>query len=119
MVSSADAETLTARHIEQSSLLLRAFRNARLEESAELNHEKNRARQLLYQNILLRREATQKGNVQVATLLDSLEPILIDIANLPAVPSADEVWTIKQRMERKNLVALLQVNSNELARAFE
>jgi hypothetical protein len=117
-VSSADTESLTARHVEQSSLLLRAFRNARVEEDAELSHEKHRAEQLLYQNILLRREATQKGNVQVASLLDSLEPILIDIANLPERPAAEEVTTIKQRMERKNLVALLQVNSTQLARAF-
>jgi hypothetical protein len=117
-VSSADTESLTARHVEQSSLLLRAFRNARVEENAELSHEKHRAQQLLYQNILLRREATTRGNVQVASLLDSLEPILIDIANLPERPAAEEVTTIKQRMERKNLVALLQVNSTQLARAF-
>jgi hypothetical protein len=117
-VSPADAESLTARHVEQSSLLLRAFRNARVEENTELSHEKHRAQQLLYQNILLRREATARGNVQVATLLDSLEPILIDIANLPEHPAAEEVTAIKQRMERKNLVALLQVNSTQLARAF-
>jgi hypothetical protein len=117
-VSPADAESLTARHVEQSSLLLRTFRNARVEENAELSHEKHRAQQLLYQNILLRREATARGNVQVASLLDSLEPILIDIANLPERPAAEEVTTIKQRMERKNLVALLQVNSTQLARAF-
>ena len=118
-VSSADAETLTARHVEQSSLLLRAFRNAQVEESDELSHERNRARKLLYQNIVLRREATTKGNIQIASLLDSLEPILIDIANLPASPAADEVRTIQQRMERKNLVPLLQVNQVQLARTFD
>ena len=119
LVSSADPETLTARHVEQSSLLLRAFRNANVEESDQLTYEINRAQKLVYQNILLRREATSKGNVQVASLLDSLEPILIDIANLRASPAADDVRTIQQRMERKNLVPLLQVNANQLARAFD
>jgi hypothetical protein len=119
LVSSADPETLTARHVEQSSLLLRAFRNAHVEDSDEFTYEVNRARKLLYQNILLRREATTKGNVQVASLLDSLEPILIDIANLQASPAADEVRTIQQRMERKNLVPLLQVNATQLARALD
>lgn len=118
-MSSADAETLTARHVEQSSLLLRAFRNARAEESDELSHGRNRARQLLYQNIVLRREATTKGDIQIASLLDSLEPILIDIANLPANAAADDVRTIQQRMERQSLVPLLQVNQTELARAFD
>jgi hypothetical protein len=119
LVSASDPETLTARHVEQSSLLLRAFRNAHVEDGDELTYESNRARKLLYQNILLRREATTKGNVQVASLLDSLEPILIDIANLQASPAADEVRTIQQRMERKNLVPLLQVNATQLARALD
>lgn len=119
LVSSADPETLTAQHVEQSSLLLRAFRNAHVEDNDELTYEINRAGKLLYQNILLRREATTKGNVQVASLLDSLEPILIDIANLQASPGADEVRTIQQRMERQNLVPLLQVNATQLARALD
>lgn len=118
-MSSADPETLTARHVEQSSLLLRAFRNAHVEESDQLTYEINRAQKLVYQNILLRREATSKGNVQLASLLDSLEPILIDIANLQASPAADDVRTIQQRMERKSLVPLLQVNATQLARAFD
>jgi hypothetical protein len=48
--------------------------------------------------------------------LDSLEPILIDIANLPERASSDDVQEIKGRIERKNLVPLLQVNATEMAR---
>lgn len=118
-ITSADAETLTARHVEQASLLLRSFRNTRPEDNPDISYEKGRARQLLYQNILLRREATNSGNVQVATLLDSLEPVLIDMANMPARPSREQVQTLNQRMERKNLVPLLQISSNELAKAFD
>ena len=121
-VRPVDADTLAARHVEQASLLLRAFRNARTDEqdaANDLAYEKRRARQLLYQNIVLRREATSEGNVQLASLLDSLEPILIDIANLPDQPHADDVRAICERIGRKNLVALLEVNSNTLARAYE
>jgi hypothetical protein len=117
-----DAETLTMRHVEQAELLLRTFRNARADEmgvAADLSYEKRRAHQLLYQNIVLRREAASAGNVQVATLLDSLEPILLDIANLPAHARDEDVRAIKERVQRKNLVALLQVNSTALARAYE
>jgi hypothetical protein len=119
---SADAETLTARHVEQAELLLRTFRNARADRSGaavDLSYEKRRAQQILYENMVLRREAASAGNVQVAGLLDSLEPILLDIANLPAAPSAEDVSAIKDRVQRKNLVALLQVNSAALARAYE
>jgi hypothetical protein len=45
-----------------------------------------RAQQLVYQNMMLRREADAAGDVQIASLLESLEPILLDIANLPDKP---------------------------------
>jgi hypothetical protein len=121
-VRPVDAGTLAARHVEQASLLLRAFRNARPDDedaAGDLSYAKRRARQLFYQNIVLRREAASEGNVQLASLLDSLEPILIDIANLPDAPHADDLRAIRERIGRKNLVALLEVNSNALARAYE
>lgn len=121
-VLSADSETMTARHLEQSELLLRAFRNVRLDRkggASELSYERTRAQELVNQNILLRREADSAGDVHVATLLGSLEPILLDIANLRDQPRIDEVRTIKERVERQSLVALLQVNSVAVARANE
>ena len=121
-VRSVDAETMTATHLEKSELLLRAFRNLRLAErgvSAEVGYERKRAQQLVYQNIMLRREADTAGDVEVATLLGSLEPILLDIANLPEHPQDEDIHAIQRRVERKNIVALLQVNSTALARALD
>lgn len=117
----ADAETLTA-HLEQSELLLRSFRNVRRAgkgSGLEVSHERKRAQQLIYQNIMLRREADAAGDVQVATLLGSLEPILLDIANLRDRPRNEDVGAIKERVERMSLVALLQVNSRAIARALD
>ena len=119
---SADAQTLTAMHFERAETLLRAFRNVRMEEpgaAAEVRYERARAKQLIYQNMMLRREADAAGDVQIASLLDSLEPILLDIANLPDKPDHDTVRVIRERVERKNIVALLQVNSTVLARALD
>ena len=121
-VRSADSETLTAMHFEKSETLLRAFRNVRLNEpttAEEVAYERKRAQQLVYQNMILRREADAAGDVQTASLLESLEPILLDIANLPDKPKAAAVRVIRERVERKNIVALLQVNSTALARAFD
>ncbi len=121
-IRSADAETMTAVHFEKSELLLRAFRNVRLSNdgvAAEIDYERQRAQQLIYQNIMLRREADTAGDVQVATLLESLEPILLDIANLSQHPKDEDVRAIQQRVERKNIVALLQVNSTALAGALD
>lgn len=103
----------TARHVEQAQLLLRAFRNARPAAQgrvSDIAYEKERSKRLLYQNIVLRREAANRGNLPVEKLLSSLEPILIDIANLPVKPAEDDIRSIKERMQRQNIVSMLQVN---------
>jgi len=121
-VRPADAQTMTALHFEKAETLLRAFRNVRLDDpgsATEVSYERDRARQLVYQNMMLRREADAAGDIQVSSLLENLEPILLDIANLPDKPDDDAVRVIRERVERKNIVALLQVNSNALARALD
>ena len=121
-VRSADTQTMTALHFEKSETLLVAFRNVRLNEpgtTAEVAYERKRAQQLVLQNMMLRREADAAGDVQSSSLLESLEPILIDIANLPDKPDKDAVRTIRARVERKNIVPLLRVNSTALARALD
>jgi hypothetical protein len=121
-VRSADAETMTAIHFETSERLLLAFKNVRLDDASaaqEVSYERKRAKQLVYQNMLLKREADASGDVQVASLLENLEPILIDIANLPDQPDENTVRAIRERVERKNIVGLLRVNSTALARALD
>lgn len=111
----------TTRHVEQAQLLLRSFRNTRLAANGtadDIAYDKKRSQKLLYQNILLRREATKTGDVPVEKLLSSLEPILLDIANLPDRPARDDVRSIKERMQRKNIVAMLQINSTGATRSY-
>jgi len=121
-VRSADAQTMTALHFEKSETLLVGFRNVRLNEpgaASEVAYERKRAQQLVLQNMMLRRQADAAGDVQISSLLESLEPILIDISNLPDKPDKDAVRVIRQRVERKNIVPLLRVNSTALARALD
>ncbi|HKP88154.1 MAG TPA: hypothetical protein VJZ26_18760, partial [Blastocatellia bacterium] len=82
----------TSKHIERAQVLLRSFRNmgdAGGDRDGDIAYEKRQSRELLYQNIVLRRDAEAKGNMPVEDLLGSLEPFLIDIANLPEKPSRD------------------------------
>jgi anti-sigma factor RsiW len=120
--NAGDIQALTAIHFEKSELLLRAFRNVRATETgtpAEIAYERNQAQQLIVRNMMLKREADASGDVQVSSLLENLEPILLDIANLPDGADADDIRVINERVERKNMVALLQVNSTMLARALD
>jgi hypothetical protein len=104
----------TARHIERAQLLLRSFRNTRdsgSQPDPDLSYEKQRSRGLLYKNIILRRDAEAKGNMPAEELLGSLEPFLLDIANLPDRPSNADVRSIKERMQKKEIVSALQIYS--------
>ncbi|HSE33460.1 MAG TPA: zf-HC2 domain-containing protein [Pyrinomonadaceae bacterium] len=117
-----DMQALTAMHLQKSELLLRAFRNVRTSEAgrpAEIDYERKLAQQLIVRNMMLKREADVSGDIQVSSLLENLEPILLDIANLPKDAGTDEIRVINERVERKNIVALLQVNSTVLARALD
>ena len=100
-----------AKHFERAQMLLRAFRNAPATKSAsfDLAYEKKRARRLLYQTIVLRREAETRGDWPMEEVLSNLEPLLLDIANLPSRPMMEDVTPIKERMQKQEIVAKLQL----------
>jgi hypothetical protein len=103
-----------ARHVERAELLLRSFRNVRLpatNRALDVSYEKEDARKLLYRNIALRRDADGRGDQPATEILNTLEPILLDIANLPGRARARDVRSIEQRMEKKEIVATLQVRT--------
>jgi hypothetical protein len=109
-----DSETEVARHVGQAQLLLRSFKNIQLAETShalDISYEKEQARKLLYRNITLRREAATIGNAPAEKILSALEPILLDIANLPDHPTGNDVSLIEQRMLKKEIMAALQVHS--------
>jgi hypothetical protein len=105
-------EKEVARHVEHAQMLLRSFRNARYTEGegvTNIAYEKNLSRKLLDENISLQLEAESAGNKTTARILNSLEPFLLDISNLRDEPSRDEVRSIKERMQKKEIIASLQV----------
>jgi hypothetical protein len=109
---SGDFDFDISRHAERAQMLLRSFRNMQTESSnhaTDVSYEKEQSRKLLYQNIALRRNAEGRRDESARELLDTLEPILLDIANLPNKARARDVRSIEQRMEKKEIVAALQV----------
>lgn len=100
------------RHFERSQLLLRSFRNSEFAPGAGLAdfaYEKRQSRQLLSRNVVLRRAAAARGDLLEEALLGDLEAILRDIAELPARPLRGRLSSIKQQIERSEIVADLQI----------
>ena len=104
----------TAKHMEQAQMLLRSFKNVSLDGedySVDASYEKERSRAILQKNVLLRRNAEAKGNLPAQELLGSLEPLLLDIANLPEKPSQEDVRSVKERIQKTEIIATLQIYS--------
>ena len=98
------------RHIEQTEMLLRSIRNVAVsegDEEVDVSYDKELSRRLLNENIVLRREAEMKAKFPTKTLLADLEPLLLDIANLPDRARPEEVRAIKERVQKTEIVAAL------------
>jgi hypothetical protein len=100
----------TAKHIEQTQNLLRSIRNVQVndgEQEIDVTYDKAVSRRLLSENIVLRRDAEMKAKFPTKALLSDLEPLLIDIANLPDQAKPDDVRAIKERVQKTEIVAAL------------
>lgn len=101
----------TTRHLEKAQVLLRSFGNASSLSAEDLAYDKRVSNELLLRNILLRREAEGSENAPAKSLLGSLEPFLLDIANLPARPAPGDLASVKRRIRKSEIVVALQVYS--------
>jgi hypothetical protein len=100
----------TASHLEQAQNLLLSIRNIKSDDDEEIDvtYEKSESRRLLNENIVLRRDAESAGKFPAKSVLGSLEPFLIDIANLPDKAPAPDVREIKERVQKTEIVAELR-----------
>lgn len=101
-----------ARHVEKTQQLLRSFKNVNYTgdaDAGEVAYEKQLSKSLLNENIVLRRDAEVEGNLQAKQVLNTIEPFLLDIANLGDKPSPEDVRSIKDRMQKKEIIAALHV----------
>ena len=97
-------------HFDQSERILVELTNLTAgTKDVDISAERDRAEELLVSNRIYRRTAADRGEENVATLLDELEPVLLQIAHAPDSMTADELRTIQKRVEAKGLVFKLRV----------
>ncbi len=96
-------------HFDQSERVLVELTNLTPDGNTDITTERERAEELLATNRLYRRTALERGEEDVATLLDELEPVLLQIAHSPSQVSAEELRAMQKRVETKGLVFKLRV----------
>jgi hypothetical protein len=96
-------------HLDDSERMLIELTNLTAKTDVDVTTEQQRAEELLASNRLYRRTALDRGEDRVATLLDELEPVLMQIAHGPTQMTPEELQKVQKRVETKELVFKLRV----------
>jgi hypothetical protein len=96
-------------HLERSQTVLLELVNARPGQSLDVASERERAGDLVAENRLYRQTAARTGDTRVASVLDDLEPVLLEIAHGPDRLTPEEVENLRQRIEGDGILFKVRV----------
>jgi len=80
----------------------------------DISREQQRAQDLLASNRLYRQTAQRTGDKSVASFLDELEPLLIEIANSPAKVTGTDLEELQRRIAARGLLLKVRVLSSNV-----
>ncbi|HVG07131.1 MAG TPA: hypothetical protein VNM67_05455 [Thermoanaerobaculia bacterium] len=106
-----------AGHLESSERLLVEVANANPGEGGEdldLSAERAWAQDLLEANRLYRQSARHGGRKRLATLLDELEPFLLELAHATDESSPEEMQTLRDRIDEQALLFKVRILGERL-----
>jgi hypothetical protein len=104
-------------HLDRSQMVLAELVNAAPQEagaarataSVDISDEQQSAQDLVASNRLYRQSAAQTGQTNVESVLDELEPILLEIAHSPSSVSRAQLAELKQRIEAQGLLFKIRI----------
>ena len=80
----------------------------------DISLEQSRAEQLVSANRLYRQTALSTGDAGMASVLDELERVLVDIAASPSTVSQEDLDLVRRRIESKELLFKVRVVSTQV-----
>jgi hypothetical protein len=101
-------------HLERSQMAILELMNAEPGQTVDISEEQRRARDLVSANRLYRQTAARAGEAAVASLLDDLERVLVEIENSPSMLSASDFDTIRRRIESQGIIFKVRVASSRV-----
>jgi hypothetical protein len=95
-------------HLERSEMLLVELVNAPLDR-AQIGPEQVQAQELVGASRLYRAAMTRAGEPGLASVLEELERLLVEVAHRPAAISPGELDTLRRRIESRGLLFKVRV----------
>lgn len=96
-------------HLERSQVALIELVNTQGGPTVDISGEQQRARNLVAENRLYRQTALTTGDPAVASVLDELERVLVEIANSPSTMTAAEFSKVRSRIEQQGIIFKVNV----------
>jgi len=106
-------------HLGRSEMVLVELANAEPKNGSgakqvNIASEQRRAEDLLEENRLYRQTALEQGDTALASVLDELERVLLDVAHSPQQLSAAQLETIRDRIAAQGILFKVRVVGQEL-----
>jgi anti-sigma factor RsiW len=102
-------------HLDRSQMVLVELTSA--DDSAgpvDISTEQVRAQQLVAANRLYRQTAASTGDAAMASVLDDLERVLVDVAASPSTVSQEDLDAVRRRIASKELLFKVRVVSSQV-----
>lgn len=102
-------------HLDRSQMVLVELASADDSEGkVDISLEQTRAEQLVKANRLYRQTALSTGDAAMASVLDELERVLVDIAASPTTVSQEEFDAVRRRIESKELLFKVRIIASQI-----
>jgi hypothetical protein len=96
-------------YLERSQMVLVELANAEPKGALDISAEQQRAGDLVTETRLYRQTAEHTGDTRIASLLDELERVLVDIRNSPSQLSPGDLENFRQRLEADGILFKIRV----------
>ena len=101
-------------HLERSQMVLVELSNAPSNGKVNISSEQRAASELVGENRLYRQTALNAGETGVASVLDELERVLVEVANSPSEVSSKQLESLRKRIESRGILFKVRVIGSEV-----
>jgi len=96
-------------YLERSQIVLIELANADPNSALDISLDQDRARDLVAENRLYRQTAERTGQIGIASLLEDLERVLLEIEHAPSTMAPEELRELRRRLKDDGILFKIRV----------